>query len=82
MIARQLIEQAIPDLDDVAMTFIEQEVGRRDWRRNWTQMRACQDMATHAKVWLDRCKLGIDPHELVRKIDQFVETERGSWITY
>lgn len=74
------------DLDDVdipletaAYDFIEQEVGRIDWRRNWEQMRKEQDMVTHASVWIRKMNLDLDARELVQWLDDFVAQQRGAW---
>ena len=74
------------DLDDVnipletaAYDFIEQEVGRIDWRHNWKKMREGGDMVTHAENWARKMTLDVDPRELVQWIDDYVDQQRGAW---
>lgn len=80
MIARRLIERLVPDIEDVAANFIEQEVGRYDWRRNWKSMRKDHDMVEHARSWLSRYSIHLDPQELITWIDEFVDRVKGNWI--
>ncbi len=80
MVARQLIERLVPDIEDVAYDFIEQEVGRYDWRRNWTGMRKDHDMVEHARTWLSRYGINVDAQELVHWIDEFAGQVKGNWV--
>lgn len=71
------------DTEDLALEFMEQEVGRHDWKANWPKFKANQgdEAAVLRKVqaWLNYMGIEYDPREIVQFLDQMVEKRNGIW---
>lgn len=68
---------------DLAVDFMEQEVGRLDWRTNWPKFKeryptreALQD---RVREWLDRMEIDHEPDGVVRYLDGMLERMTGKW---
>lgn len=67
------------DTEDLACTFLEEEVGRFDWIRNWESLR--KDGIAHQKVksWLDFMGIEHDPGAIVDYLNNLSRTRPGRW---
>ncbi len=67
----------------LAYDYVEQEVGRRDWRANWKQIMAKNGkggLKGKIQRWLDNYEIDHDPEGLVDYIDGMVEKNPGRWL--
>lgn len=69
-----------PDIDDLAATFIEQEVGRYDWKNNWTVYKSKPNLAGRVQAWLDMLNVRVGASELIAAVDQLVSRNTGRWV--
>lgn len=71
------------DTEDLAFEFMEQEVGRLDWRNNWPKWKANLggDDVIRRKVqaWLDYLGIEYDPGLIVAFLDDMVKNRNGNW---
>jgi hypothetical protein len=71
------------DTDDIAYEFIEQEVGRFDWRNNWPKFKANyatpKELERRVQAWLDYCGIDYDPKEIINFLDDMVTNRNGRW---
>lgn len=71
------------DTDDIAYEFVEQEVGRRDWRNNWPKFKSNQGdeaaLERRIKAWLDYVGIEYDPKEIIQFLDRMVSDRNGIW---
>lgn len=69
----------VPSVDDVASDFIEQEVGRHDWVRNWDVVKAREDVVKMVGDWASGFAMRVDPREVVSHIDAMAKSG-GAWL--
>ena len=69
-----------PDIEDVAATFIEQEVGRFDWKNNWTVYKNKPSLSDRVAAWLALMDLQIDPSDLIAEVDRLSAERSGRWV--
>lgn len=69
------------DTEDLAYEFIEQEVGRHDWKSNWPKFKANHEgiLVQRVQAWLDYLGIDYDANEIVKFIDNMVEKVEGKW---
>jgi hypothetical protein len=67
------------DADDLACQFMEDEVGRHDWRNNWPAVKARGNVRERIVEWLGRLNLEGDPDEIIAYLDRMVAERAGSW---
>lgn len=63
-----------PDLEDLALTFIEEEVGRHDWQENWQRIKEAGTATLKLHEWLTA--LGctdITPTKVEQEIDRLAK---------
>ena len=68
------------DTEDLALLYMEEEVGRFDWARNWPKVKARGDIRARVQGWLDDINVRHDPDEIIAYLDQMVKERSGSWI--
>ena len=68
-----------PDTEDLALTFMEEEVGRFDWRNNWPKIK---ERGARQKVqdWLSAIHVEHSPDEIVSYLDQLYDGRSGRWL--
>ncbi len=73
-----------PKLDtvDLALEYIEGEVGRHDWEHNWKQHKAKHGNNLHEKVaaWLEHYGIDHDPFAIIRYINDELMMRPGKWM--
>lgn len=67
----------VHDLEDLACLFIEEEVGRHDWRANWEKRKA-RGVLGDISEWLDAINVDANANEIFREIDK-LKDRPGSW---
>lgn len=75
----RLNEQA---LEDTAYDYVEREVGRHDWKRNWPKFRERHGQGLRERIagWLKRYELEHhDPQSIIDFLDLMVRTRHGTW---
>ncbi len=69
------------DTEDLAYEFIEQEVGRLDWKTNWPKFKANHEgiLVQRVQAWLDYLGIEYDANALIQFLDHMVESRNGKW---
>jgi hypothetical protein len=70
------------DTEDLAFEFMEQEIGRLDWRNNWPKVKAdLGEDGTRRKVqaWLNYIGIEYDPGLIIAFLDDMVKNRNGNW---
>ena len=68
------------DAEDLALLYMEEEVGRLDWANNWPKFKQRGDIMARVQEWLDDLNVQLDPSEIINCLDQLVEKRAGSWL--
>ncbi len=66
-------------IQDVAADFIENEVGRFDWLRNWGVIRSQGDPVPKVQAYLDTYAITADARKIVAEIDRMAVENPGRW---
>lgn len=72
--------KSAPDIEDLALLFMEEEVGRFDWAANWKKLRADGVAEKRIQEWLDALNCDCDPREIAFYLDGMAENRTGRWI--
>jgi hypothetical protein len=71
------------DTEDIALTFVENEVGRADFQNNWPKFKANQgdDAALRRRVrsWLAYVGIEYDAQAIIDYLDSKVGKIAGTW---
>ena len=68
------------DIEDVAATFVEQEVGRYDWKNNWSVYKNKPALQDRIMAWLRLMDLNTDPSALIAEVDRLSTERLGRWV--
>ena len=68
-----------PDTEDLALQFMEDEVGRFDFRNNWAKVKEKGDLRQRIREWLDVLHADGNPDEIVDYLDRLVAERAGNW---
>jgi hypothetical protein len=66
-------------IEDTALDFVENEVGRHNWKENWQKWKAKPDLRATVQAWLHRYEIDHDPQGLIEYIDRLSATRHGKW---
>jgi len=73
-----------PELDtqELALEYVEDEVGRLDFEHNWPQHKKQHGGKLHSRVldWLFRYEIDHDPQAIIDYIDNKLIKRSGPWI--
>lgn len=75
----QFKSRHILEMEDVALDFIENEVGRHDWAKNWDVYRAKPGLRERIAAWLANAGYEAEPEAVEKAIDQLILTRPGRW---
>jgi hypothetical protein len=70
------------DTEDLAFEFMEQEVGRLDWRNNWPKVKANlgpEGIVRKVQAWLNYMGIEYDPGLIIAFLDDMVTNRNGNW---
>ncbi len=78
----ELIVRTRPAVDtaDLALTYMEDEVGRFDWRNNWPKIKETGSARQRIQDWLDALRIEHDPDEIIAYLDNMVAERGGRWL--
>lgn len=70
------------ETQDIALEYIEGEVGRFDWERNWKDHRASNGNRLRERVqsWLQHYEIDHDPQAIIDYIDNELMMRPGKWL--
>ena len=69
-------------LQDIALEYMEGEVGRHDWKRNWAdhKKRHGESLKDKVAAWLRHFEIDHDPQGLIDYIDGELSLQDGKWL--
>lgn len=67
---------------DVALEYIEGEVGRHDWEHNWRDHKAKngRNLRERIAAWLQHYEIDHDPQAIIDYIDSELMMRPGKWL--
>lgn len=72
------------DTEDLATDFMEEEIGRHHWQRNWPRFKASfpnnEALLQRIRTWLDRLEIDHDPQAIVDHLNGMVGSLAGKWL--
>jgi hypothetical protein len=68
------------DTEDLALSFIEEEVGRFDWVNNWPKIKESGNARWRVQNWLDALGVEHSADEIVSYLDKLVAERTGRWL--
>ena len=79
LIVEAILEEEPESVEEIAADFVENELGRFDWMRNWAVIKGKEDPVAKVKAYLDYYGLRADPQQIVDEIERLVEKVPGRW---
>ena len=67
------------DTEDAALQFIEDEVGRFDFRNNWAKVKEKGGVRQRIQQWLEALNADGNPDEIIEYLDRLVVDRAGNW---
>jgi hypothetical protein len=67
------------DTEDLACQFMEDEVGRFDFRTNWAKLKQTNNVRQRIQQWLEALKVEGNPDAIIEYLDRLVADRAGSW---
>lgn len=67
------------DTEDLALEFVEEELGRFDWRANWATAKARGNLRERISQWLDAQGVEHDPDAIIACLEALVSGRPGRW---
>lgn len=68
------------DTEDLALSFMEEEVGRFDWANNWAKIKGSGAARQKIQDWLDALQIEHDPDEIASYLDRLTSERAGRWL--
>ena len=67
---------------DIALEYMEGEIGRHDWRRNWQEHKRLHGDKLKERIaeWLKHFEIDHDPQGLISYIDDELSMNPGKWL--
>lgn len=66
-------------VEDVAADYIEQQVGRHDWKNNWRVLKQKYNMVERIAEWLESYQYAQTAEAVVKHLDDMAKGVAGSW---
>jgi hypothetical protein len=67
------------DIEDVASDFVEQELGRFDWRNNWETAKKNGTALPRIRAWLTSQNSSVHAEDISEWIDTMARDRPGRW---
>lgn len=68
------------DVEDMALSFVEGELGRHDWQNNWKTAKAQGTAMPRLEAWLRVMDSGAASTEVYAYLDKLVDSRSGRWL--
>lgn len=68
------------DTEDLALLFMEEEVGRFDWANNWPKIKATGNARNRVQNWLNALQVEHNPDDIISYLDRMVAERSGRWL--
>ena len=68
------------DVEDLAVTFAEEEVGRFDFKNNWEALKRRTNIRERVQLWLEQLNVDSNPDEVIAAIDRMAASRPGRWL--
>ena len=68
------------DTEDLALLYVEEEVGRFDWRNNLPKIKATGTLRQRVQNWLAALQVEHNPDEIVSYLDKMLAERSGKWM--
>lgn len=68
------------DTEDLALSFMEEEVGRFDWSANWKKIKESGAARQRIQDWLAAMRIEHNPDEIVTYLDRLTDERKGRWL--
>ncbi len=68
------------DTEDLALLFMEEEVGRFDWKNNWPKIVATGTARKRVQDWLAALNIDHDPESIINYLNEMVKGRAGKWL--
>lgn len=68
------------DTEDLALLFMEEEVGRFDWVNNWPKLKQTTDVRQRVQDWLNALQIEHNPDEIISYLDRLIAERSGRWL--
>lgn len=67
------------DVEDAALHFVEEELGRFDAKNNWETLKRKGVAETRIRAFLEALRLDNSPAEIATYLDRFFTERAGRW---
>lgn len=67
------------DVEDLACQYLEDEVGRHDFRNNWAAVKKAGNIRLKIARWLDSLAVEAEPDAIIEYLDRLVAERAGNW---
>lgn len=67
------------DVEDAALHFVEEELGRFDAKKNWETIKSKGQAESRIRAFVEALNLDNDPSEIASFLDQFFMDRPGRW---
>jgi hypothetical protein len=78
--ALQFRQKHLVDTEDLACQFMEDEVGRLDFRTNWKKLKETNNVRQRIQQWLEALNTQGDPDAIIQYLDKLVAQRAGNWL--
>jgi len=68
------------DTEDLALSFMEEEVGRFDWANNWAKIKESGTARQKIQDWLDALHIEHSPDDISSYLDKLTSERPGRWL--
>lgn len=73
-------QRQLVDTEDLACQYMEDEVGRFDFRTNWKKLKETNDVRQRIRQWLEALNVEGNPDEIIGYLDRLVADRAGNWL--
>jgi hypothetical protein len=72
--------EVTPETEDLALLFVEEELGRFHWRDNWLKTRRLGTARERVQAWLEAVDSNHDPDAIIEFLDRVAQERSGRWL--
>lgn len=67
-------------VEDLALLYVEEEVGRFDWKKNWAAVKQKGGVRERLEQWLKSIQEQASPDEIISYLDRMCSDRAGIWL--